>query len=147
MLFLAIIFFIFGIYVFLKYQFYGYLIVDKGLGPIEALKQSSELTDGALKNILIFWLELSCGIAVILLVLGTLIAVPIGFITAVVSKELFYYFQAAMSLISSAINLIVVVPLVKLSTAYVYRALDGRRTKFTSSDVLEQDAEVVEEME
>jgi len=142
---LMLIMFAFGVYFFLKYQFYGYLIVDRGLGPIEALKQSGKLTDGALKNILVFWLELSCGIAAILIVLGILIAVPIGILTALVSKELFVYFHAGTSLVSSAINIIVVVPLTKLSTAYVYRVLDGRGAKAVSSSVLQPGAE--EEME
>ncbi len=30
----------------IKFNFYGYLIVDRGLGPVEALKKSSEMTDG-----------------------------------------------------------------------------------------------------
>lgn len=140
---LALIFVVLGIYLFLKYQFYGYLIVDKGLGPIEALKQSSKLTDGALKNILVFWLELSCGIAVILIILGILIAIPIGILTALVSKDLFLYFQAAMDFVSSAINIMIVVPLTKLSIAYVYRALVEREAKATSPGVLGLDAEAV----
>jgi hypothetical protein len=140
---LALIFVVLGIYLFLKYQFYGYLIVDKGLGPIEALKQSSKLTDGALKNILVFWLELSCGIAAILLVLGILIAIPIGILTALISKDLFLYFQAAMDFVSSAINIMIVVPLTKLSIAYVYRVLVEREAKAASPGVLGLDAEAV----
>ena len=140
---LALIFFVLGIYLFLKYQFYGYLIVDKGLGPIEALKQSSKLTDGALKNILVFWLELSCGIAAVLLVLGILIAVPLGILTALISKDLFLYFQAAMDFVSSAINIMIVVPLTKLSIAYVYRVLVEREAKAASPGVLGLDAEAV----
>jgi len=140
---LALIFFVLGIYLFLKYQFYGYLIVDKGLGPIEALKQSSKLTDGALKNILVFWLELSCGIAAVLLVLGILIAVPLGILTALISKDLFLYFQAAMSFVSSAINIMIVVPLTQLSIAYVYRVLEGREAKAASPGVLGLDAGAV----
>jgi len=140
---LALIFFVLGIYLFLKYQFYGYLIVDKGLGPIEALKQSSKLTDGALKNILVFWLELSCGIAAVLLVLGILIAVPLGILTALISKDLFLYFQAAMDFVSSAINIMIVVPLTKLSIAYVYRVLVEREAKAASPGVLGLDAGAV----
>lgn len=47
-----------AIYLALKYQFYGYLIVDKEMGPIEALLQSDRLTACALKPLLIFWLLL-----------------------------------------------------------------------------------------
>lgn len=35
-----------GIYLALKYQFFAYLIVDKSLGVIEALKKSAEMTRG-----------------------------------------------------------------------------------------------------
>lgn len=31
----------------IKYQFFGYLIADKGMGPISALKKSGEITRGA----------------------------------------------------------------------------------------------------
>jgi uncharacterized membrane protein len=31
----------------IQFQFFGYLIIDKGLGPIEALKKSSKITKGA----------------------------------------------------------------------------------------------------
>ncbi|MEA3324508.1 MAG: hypothetical protein U9Q37_05135 [Euryarchaeota archaeon] len=30
----------------IKFQFFDYLIVDKGLGPIDALEKSSEITRG-----------------------------------------------------------------------------------------------------
>ncbi len=36
-----------GIYLILKYQFYDYLIVDRGMGPFEALKESGRMTGGA----------------------------------------------------------------------------------------------------
>ncbi|MDD1760275.1 MAG: hypothetical protein LUQ44_06685, partial [Methanothrix sp.] len=45
-------------YLFLKYQFYGYFIVDRGSGPLEALRLSGRITDGVLKNLFIFWLEI-----------------------------------------------------------------------------------------
>ena len=59
-----------AVYLFLKYQFYGYLIVDRGLGPVEALRESGRLTEGVLKNLLIFWLEIGLGIAVALAMVG-----------------------------------------------------------------------------
>jgi len=46
------------VYLFLKYQFYGYVIVERVSGPLEALKESSRLTEGMLKNLFIFWLEI-----------------------------------------------------------------------------------------
>jgi uncharacterized membrane protein len=117
-----------GIYLALKYQFYGYLIVDKGLGAVEALRESGRITDGAKKDILVFWLTLSCSIAVIILLLGVFIAIPVGFITAIISKSLVPSFILVSNLVSTAINLIIVVPITKLSTADVYRILQVRLT-------------------
>jgi len=41
-----ILFFFPGIYLALKYQFYCYLIVEKNMGPWEAIKASGKITDG-----------------------------------------------------------------------------------------------------
>jgi uncharacterized membrane protein len=38
----------------LKFQFFSYFIIDKGLGPIEALKKSAAITMGAKWNLLLF---------------------------------------------------------------------------------------------
>jgi hypothetical protein len=35
-----------GIYFALRHQFYDYLIVDKGIRPVEAVKRSGVLTEG-----------------------------------------------------------------------------------------------------
>jgi hypothetical protein len=40
----------------LKLQFYSYLIIDRGLGPIGALNQSSVITRGAKGQLLIVWI-------------------------------------------------------------------------------------------
>lgn len=42
----------------IKFQFYAYFIVDKGLGPIESLKRSSAITAGAKWNLFLFGLLL-----------------------------------------------------------------------------------------
>jgi len=115
-----------GIYLALKYQFYGYLIIDKGMGPFEALKESGRITDGAKKDLLVFWLVLFCSIAVIALVLGIFIALPVGLLMAFISKELIPAFNIATSLVSSFINLIIIIPITKLSTAFIYRILEAR---------------------
>lgn len=39
----------------IKFGFFGYCIVDKGMGPIEALAESSRLTMGAKWDLLGFW--------------------------------------------------------------------------------------------
>ncbi|MBU1261532.1 DUF975 family protein [bacterium] len=38
----------------IKFQFFSYFIVDKGLGPIEALKRSSAITKGTKWNLFLF---------------------------------------------------------------------------------------------
>jgi len=42
----------------IKFQFFSYFIVDKGLGPIEALKRSSAITRGAKWDLFLFGLLL-----------------------------------------------------------------------------------------
>ncbi|MEI8097013.1 MAG: hypothetical protein WCG73_02825, partial [Candidatus Moraniibacteriota bacterium] len=78
---LGFILFIFpGIYFSLKYQFYSYLIVDKNLNAIEALKRSAVMTDGVKWNLLGFSFVL-CGLNILgLLVigLGLLVTVPMS---------------------------------------------------------------------
>jgi uncharacterized membrane protein len=126
-----------GIYLALKYQFYGYLIVDKGLGAVEALRESGRITEGAKKDILIFWLTLGCSMAVIMLLLGVFIAIPAGFITATISKNLVPSFILASNLVSMAIKLMIVVPITKLATADVYRILQVRLTSSAAALPLE----------
>ena len=123
---LMILILIVMVFLFIKYQFYGYLIVDRGLGAVEALKKSAELTRGAEKNLLIFWLELICGFAVILIFFGILIIAPLIILAGVLSEKLFASFSIAMNLVVTMINLIVIVPIIKLATADVYRLLDER---------------------
>lgn len=66
----------------IKFQFYGYLIVDKGLGPVEALKTSWEITKGVKLNLFLFALML--GLINILgtmaLLIGLFISVPTSII-------------------------------------------------------------------
>jgi uncharacterized membrane protein len=123
-----------GVYLAIKYQFYGYLIIDKGMGAIEALRESARITEGAKKDILVFWLTLGCSIAVIMWILAIFIAVPIGVITAAISKELLPAFAVVSNLVSTAINIMIVVPITKLATADVFRILQARLT--ASADVL-----------
>jgi uncharacterized membrane protein len=115
-----------GIYLALKYTFYGYLIVDKGLGPIEALKESGRMTEGAKKDLFVFWLTLGCSILIIMIFLGLFIAIPVGVITAAISKDLVPIFAIVANLISMIINLLIIVPITKLSMADIYRILQVR---------------------
>jgi uncharacterized membrane protein len=75
-------------YLFLKYQFYGYFIVDRGSGPIDALQQSGRMTKGVLKNLLIFWLEMVLGIAFALFTVSIFIEIPVGLILQLISEDL-----------------------------------------------------------
>lgn len=49
-----------GIYWAVKYQFYGYCILDRDVGPWEGLKMSGEITKGSWWNL--FWLGLLSGL-------------------------------------------------------------------------------------
>jgi len=65
-----------------KFQFFSYFIIDKGLGPIEALKKSSAITKGVKWNLLGFDLLIG-GIAllgVLALLIGLLAAIPTAMI-------------------------------------------------------------------
>ena len=62
----------------MKYQFYGYFIMDRELGPIEALKQSAAITGGAKGNLFLFALVLA-GInmlGALALVIGLFATIP-----------------------------------------------------------------------
>lgn len=127
-----------GIYLGLKYQFYGYAIVDKGTGPIDALKESGRMTEGAKKDLLIFWLTLYCGIIVIMIALMIFIGAPLGIITAMVSKDLLPFLGVAANLVSSIASLLIIVPITKLATADIYRILGGRLASTQNSALPEE---------
>lgn len=69
-----------GVYWALQYQFYGFHIVDRSSGPLEALKQSAELTRGFKWRLLGFWVVLLLIniLGLIPLGLGLLITVPLS---------------------------------------------------------------------
>ena len=120
-----------AVYLFLKYQFYDYLIVDRGLGPIEALQQSGRLTEGILKNLLIFWLEIGLAIGVAIAMVSIFIEIPVTIVLMLISKDLA---PMAGNLLSSAINLLIMVPITKLATADIYRRLERRSAAKALSD-------------
>lgn len=47
-----------GIYWAVRYQFFGYLILDQEYGPVDAIKRSGELTRGVWWNLFAFWLTM-----------------------------------------------------------------------------------------
>ena len=85
-----LLFIIPGIIWAIKFQFYPYLIVEKSMGPIEALRKSSKITQGVKWNLLLF----SCVVALVnmggsLAVIGSLWTVPTTMVaTAFVYRKL-----------------------------------------------------------
>jgi uncharacterized membrane protein len=65
-----------GVILGLMLQFYGFLIVDKGLGPIQAFKASTELTKGTKLELFILWVILA-----IIMIVGA-ICLVIGLVPA-----------------------------------------------------------------
>ena len=115
----------------LKYQFFGYFIVDRGCGPIEALKQSGRMTQGILKNLLIFWIEMVLVIGFVSAMASIVVEIPVTMILVLVSEDF-----AAMSgdFVSSTVSLFVAVPLTKLATADIYRRREWRSPAAALSD-------------
>lgn len=72
----------------IKFQFFDYLIIDKGLGPIDALEKSSEITRGVKLDLLTFgiliWIINLLGL--LCLVVGLFVTIPI----TVVAKAFVY---------------------------------------------------------
>jgi uncharacterized membrane protein len=85
-----------GIYWAIKYHFYGYLIIDRGMGPMDAIKKSGELTDGVKWNLLVFWLALfgiyilgflACCVGVLFAIPVALVAIAYVYRTLLVATE------------------------------------------------------------
>ncbi|MBK5093830.1 MAG: hypothetical protein JJE48_09995 [Actinobacteria bacterium] len=85
-----------GIYWGLKYYFYGYLIIDRGMKPVEAIKKSGELTDGVKWSLLGFWLVLlgiyilgflACCVGILFAIPVIMIAVAYVYRTLLVATE------------------------------------------------------------
>ena len=67
-----------GVILSIRLQFYPYFIVDKGLGPVEALRKSWQITKGTAWNLFIFNLILGGIIllGLLALIIGSLWAIP-----------------------------------------------------------------------
>lgn len=74
-----------GLIIWIRCQFFGYLIVDKNLGPIKALKKSFAMTRGNGWNLLIFGILLTGILIVGLLALfvGLFAAIPVSIMASV----------------------------------------------------------------
>jgi len=69
----------------IKYQFFVYLIIDKNLSPMEAIKKSGEITMGSKGKL--FWLGLLLGLiniaGVICLLIGLFVTIPVTMVAMV----------------------------------------------------------------
>lgn len=75
----------------IKFLFYDYFIIDKKLGPIEALKKSSAITKGQKWNLFVFFLIVFAInlIGALALLIGLFVTVPITMVaTAFVYRKL-----------------------------------------------------------
>lgn len=73
-----------GIVLAIRFSFYGYLIVDKNLKPIEAFKKSWEITSGHAITLLVFGLLIMViNIAgALLLMVGLFVTIPVSMLSA-----------------------------------------------------------------
>ena len=68
----------------IKYQFFGYLIIDQGLGPIAAIKKSAAITKGSKWDLCTFGLLLGCVnlLGILCLLVGFLATAPATMLAA-----------------------------------------------------------------
>jgi len=74
-----------GIILIIRMGLYTYLIVDKQMGPLEALKESMRLTKGNAFNLFLFWFLL-LGVLILgflCLIVGLIVAIPVSLLAYV----------------------------------------------------------------
>lgn len=74
-----------GIIIAIRMGYYGYLIVDKEMGPVDALKESFKMTKGNCWNLFLFGLLMFCVglLGVLALLVGLVVAIPVIWIAYV----------------------------------------------------------------
>lgn len=74
-----------GIILAIKFQFFGYFIVDKNAGPIESLKQSWEITTGVKWKLFLFGLVIFAInlVGILCLVVGVVLTISISLMATV----------------------------------------------------------------
>jgi len=74
-----------GVIAALMFFYTGYIVVDKGTGPLEALKQSHAITDGAKWDLFLFSLALLVVnfIGAMVVIVGLLVSVPVSLMASV----------------------------------------------------------------
>jgi uncharacterized membrane protein len=87
-----------GIYLGLRLKFAAYLVIDKNLGPVDALKASWQMTKGNVWNLFFFGILLFLinVLGFVCLIVGLFITVPLGMLaTAFVYRKLLLQSKAA----------------------------------------------------
>lgn len=81
LIFGLVVAFLVGILISIVYGFSRIIVVDKETGPLEALKQSKELTKGVLKQLVLIFITLTALniLGVILLGIGLLVTIPMTY--------------------------------------------------------------------
>jgi len=67
----------------IRFQFFGWVIVDKNVGPFEAMQESWEITRGSAWNLFLLWIMLA-GINILgmmALLVGLLVTIPLTMLT------------------------------------------------------------------
>lgn len=80
-----------GIIFSIRLQFVTYLIIDRGMGPIDAIKKSWDMTRGQTWNLFLFWLLLLLVnlVGLLLLFVGLFVTIPLSLVaTAYVYRRL-----------------------------------------------------------
>lgn len=98
-----------------RLQFFGYLVVDQGLGPVRALKRSWCMTRGASGRLVLFWLT-------VLLMLLPAVVVMIGW---VLTPQGIYLlpFSWTWQLAIYVVNELIAMPVYTLAMTRIYRKL------------------------
>lgn len=129
-----------GIYILLTYSFYGLLMVDKKLGPIDALKRSAEITKGSKRSLFVLGVEFYCGLIAINIFLVILVLAPFVILGALgillQGMRLLSFFDMMPVLIPVGIfvvflavallDAVIVIPAYALTFASIYRSLGPR---------------------
>ncbi len=123
-----------GVYLFLKYQFYGYFIADGRAGPFGALKHSARITDGQKRRLLAFWSVLWTAILALSAILAASIYIAAVFAVESVPAAFIPMFYRGLNQALLISVLVIFIPMTKLGTAYIYRTLERQeRATFVRS--------------
>jgi hypothetical protein len=96
---IGLVFFILpGIWVALKYWPCGWIIIEKGLGPVEALKEAGELTDLLKFDLMFFFIV--CGLVLFLGALVFLVGILIAFPVVLIATTYVFRLMANLEVAS-----------------------------------------------